>query len=65
MPYRWEVKEGDQWTAMPDNETVEKDYCDPKNTYRYFLQKRKHGIVLQAVSKLKHVKEYAGSAIRD
>ncbi|GLD48158.1 poly [ADP-ribose] [Lates japonicus] len=33
MPYRWEVKEGDQWTALPENEAIEKDYCDPKNTY--------------------------------
>ncbi|KAF3704960.1 Poly [ADP-ribose] polymerase 12 [Channa argus] len=33
MPYRWEVKEGDQWRALPDNEMIEKDYCDPKNTY--------------------------------
>ncbi|XP_040886394.1 protein mono-ADP-ribosyltransferase PARP12 [Toxotes jaculatrix] len=33
MPYRWQVKQGDQWNALPDNETIEKDYCDPKNTY--------------------------------
>ncbi|KAK2858809.1 hypothetical protein Q5P01_003429 [Channa striata] len=33
MPYRWEVKEDDQWTALQDNEMIEKDYCDPKNTY--------------------------------
>ncbi|XP_035466930.1 protein mono-ADP-ribosyltransferase PARP12 isoform X2 [Scophthalmus maximus] len=33
MPYRWEVREGHQWTAMTNNETIEKDYCDPKNTY--------------------------------
>ncbi|XP_026218431.1 WWE and TCCD_inducible_PARP_like domain-containing protein isoform X3 [Anabas testudineus] len=33
MPYRWEVKEGDEWKAMVDNEAIEKDYCDPKNTY--------------------------------
>lgn len=33
MPYRWEVKQDDQWTALPDNEAIEKDYCDPKNTY--------------------------------
>jgi len=35
MPYRWQVLLDDQWTALPDNETIEKDYCDPKNTYRY------------------------------
>ncbi|KAF1372522.1 hypothetical protein PFLUV_G00266380 [Perca fluviatilis] len=35
MPYRWEVREDDQWTALTDNENeaIEKDYCDPKNTY--------------------------------
>lgn len=32
MPYRWQIKQGDQWTAMADNEKIEKDYCDPKNT---------------------------------
>lgn len=35
MPYRWEVKEGDQWMTLPDNEIIEKDYCDPKNINRY------------------------------
>uniref|UniRef100_A0A8C9Z492 Poly [ADP-ribose] polymerase n=1 Tax=Sander lucioperca TaxID=283035 RepID=A0A8C9Z492_SANLU len=35
MPYRWEVREDNQWTALTDNENeaIEKDYCDPKNTY--------------------------------
>ncbi|XP_028251094.1 protein mono-ADP-ribosyltransferase PARP12 isoform X2 [Parambassis ranga] len=33
MPYRWEVQEGDQWTHLPNNETIEKDYCDPQKTY--------------------------------
>ncbi|XP_037552138.1 protein mono-ADP-ribosyltransferase PARP12-like [Nematolebias whitei] len=33
MPYRWQVQEGDRWTALPHNETIEKDYCDPKNTH--------------------------------
>jgi len=36
MPYRWQVQEGDQWTALAGNETIEKDYCDPNNTYRCF-----------------------------
>lgn len=35
MPYRWQVQEGDRWNALPDNETIEKEYCDPSNTYRY------------------------------
>ncbi|XP_061570764.1 protein mono-ADP-ribosyltransferase PARP12-like [Cololabis saira] len=33
MPYRWEVQDGDRWTALPENETIEKDYCDPLNSY--------------------------------
>lgn len=36
MPYRWEMRQDDQWTAMPDNERIERDYCDPKITHRYF-----------------------------
>ncbi|XP_028426863.1 protein mono-ADP-ribosyltransferase PARP12-like [Perca flavescens] len=37
MPYRWEVKEDEQWTALTDNVAIEKYYCDPKNTHRYSL----------------------------
>ncbi|KAL6117010.1 uncharacterized protein ACO6RY_14884 [Pungitius sinensis] len=33
MPYKWEVREDDRWTALPDNEAIEKDYCDPEKTY--------------------------------
>lgn len=38
MPYTWQARVNDQWTAMPNNEAVEKDYCDPVKTYRYSLQ---------------------------
>ncbi|KAK7896316.1 hypothetical protein WMY93_021641 [Mugilogobius chulae] len=34
MPYRWEIKQGGQWTRLTENETIEKDYCDPQKTYR-------------------------------
>ncbi|XDV24263.1 hypothetical protein PO909_028484 [Leuciscus waleckii] len=33
LPYKWEVKEGSEWKALPDNEVIEKDYCDPKSIY--------------------------------
>uniref|UniRef100_A0A8C7XW56 Si:ch73-252i11.1 n=1 Tax=Oryzias sinensis TaxID=183150 RepID=A0A8C7XW56_9TELE len=33
MPYRWQILEGDQWTPLPSNEGIEKDYCDPQNSY--------------------------------
>ncbi|XP_034019423.1 protein mono-ADP-ribosyltransferase PARP12 isoform X2 [Thalassophryne amazonica] len=33
LPYRWELQEGDHWTALPNNESIEKDYCNPENTY--------------------------------
>ncbi|XP_078138058.1 protein mono-ADP-ribosyltransferase PARP12-like [Centroberyx gerrardi] len=33
LPYRWQVRQGQQWTALPDNEEIEKDYCDPAKTY--------------------------------
>ena len=36
MPYRWEIRENNQWVVMAENEKIEKDYCDPENTYRYF-----------------------------
>ena len=37
LPYRWEVRDGRQWVALPNNEEIEKDYCDPKKTYEYVL----------------------------
>uniref|UniRef100_A0A8C2AQM1 Si:ch73-252i11.1 n=1 Tax=Cyprinus carpio TaxID=7962 RepID=A0A8C2AQM1_CYPCA len=33
LPYKWEVKEGLEWKALPDNEAIEKDYCDAATTY--------------------------------
>uniref|UniRef100_A0AAV2IY13 C3H1-type domain-containing protein n=1 Tax=Knipowitschia caucasica TaxID=637954 RepID=A0AAV2IY13_KNICA len=34
MPYRWEIKQDGQWTHMAENESIERDYCVPDNTYR-------------------------------
>ncbi|XP_041636818.1 protein mono-ADP-ribosyltransferase PARP12-like isoform X3 [Cheilinus undulatus] len=33
LPYRWEVNRDGEWTVLADNETIERDYCDPENTY--------------------------------
>uniref|UniRef100_A0A667WUD2 Poly (ADP-ribose) polymerase family, member 12a n=1 Tax=Myripristis murdjan TaxID=586833 RepID=A0A667WUD2_9TELE len=33
LPYRWEVRQGQQWTALTDSEEIERDYCNPKKTY--------------------------------
>ncbi|XP_048124195.1 protein mono-ADP-ribosyltransferase PARP12 isoform X1 [Alosa alosa] len=33
LPYRWEVRDGQSWTALADNESVERDYCNPDNIY--------------------------------
>ncbi|XP_070976970.1 protein mono-ADP-ribosyltransferase PARP12-like [Oncorhynchus clarkii lewisi] len=38
MPYQWEVREGLNWTALQDNEMIEKDYCDPAKTYSRGVQ---------------------------
>uniref|UniRef100_UPI003AABFE8B protein mono-ADP-ribosyltransferase PARP12-like n=1 Tax=Centroberyx gerrardi TaxID=166262 RepID=UPI003AABFE8B len=38
LPYRWQVRQGQQWTALPDNEEIEKDYCDPEKTYSHGSQ---------------------------
>ncbi|XP_055793542.1 protein mono-ADP-ribosyltransferase PARP12-like [Salvelinus fontinalis] len=32
MPYQWEVENGRGWSCIPDNEGVERDYCDPAKT---------------------------------
>ncbi|XP_072528750.1 protein mono-ADP-ribosyltransferase PARP12-like [Salminus brasiliensis] len=33
LPYKWEFKNGDAWAALPNNEEIEKDYCNPAKTY--------------------------------
>ncbi|XP_065129429.1 protein mono-ADP-ribosyltransferase PARP12-like [Paramisgurnus dabryanus] len=33
MPYKWEVRVGDTWTLLPNNEEIERDYCRPSNIY--------------------------------
>ncbi|XP_035640354.1 protein mono-ADP-ribosyltransferase PARP12 [Oncorhynchus keta] len=38
MPYQWEVRKGLNWTALQDNEVIEKDYCDPAKTYSRGVQ---------------------------
>ncbi|XP_070997603.1 protein mono-ADP-ribosyltransferase PARP12-like [Oncorhynchus clarkii lewisi] len=38
MPYQWEVREGLNWTALQNNEVIEKDYCDPAKTYSRGVQ---------------------------
>ncbi|XP_061085901.1 protein mono-ADP-ribosyltransferase PARP12-like isoform X2 [Conger conger] len=38
MPYKWEVRNGDSWTALPDNEEIERDFCDPSNVYSRGVQ---------------------------
>ncbi|XP_041111297.1 protein mono-ADP-ribosyltransferase PARP12 [Polyodon spathula] len=32
MPYKWEVWTGLSWSALPNNEEIEKEFCDPANT---------------------------------
>ncbi|XP_058842381.1 protein mono-ADP-ribosyltransferase PARP12-like [Acipenser ruthenus] len=32
MPYKWEVWAGLSWSALPNNEKIEKEFCDPANT---------------------------------
>ncbi|XP_030633900.1 protein mono-ADP-ribosyltransferase PARP12-like [Chanos chanos] len=33
LPYKWEVMDGQGWAALPDNEEIEKDFCNPAKTY--------------------------------
>ncbi len=42
LPYQWEVKEGSEWKALPDNEAIEKDYCSPARTYRCVKENTLH-----------------------
>ncbi|KAI7792031.1 hypothetical protein IRJ41_020260, partial [Triplophysa rosa] len=29
VPYQWQVTDGCEWKTLPDNEAVERDYCNP------------------------------------
>eukprot|EP00063_Salmo_salar_P034036 XP_014008871.1 PREDICTED: poly [ADP-ribose] polymerase 12-like [Salmo salar] len=33
MPYKWEVKDGQTWSALPENEVIERDFCDPSTIH--------------------------------
>uniref|UniRef100_A0A674B1K8 Protein mono-ADP-ribosyltransferase PARP12-like n=1 Tax=Salmo trutta TaxID=8032 RepID=A0A674B1K8_SALTR len=33
MPYKWEVKDGQTWSALPENEVIERDFCDPSKIH--------------------------------
>uniref|UniRef100_A0A4W5LQP6 Poly (ADP-ribose) polymerase family, member 12a n=1 Tax=Hucho hucho TaxID=62062 RepID=A0A4W5LQP6_9TELE len=38
MPYKWEVKDGQTWSALPENEAIERDFCDPSKIHRYSIE---------------------------
>ncbi|KAL2076616.1 hypothetical protein ACEWY4_027788 [Coilia grayii] len=29
MPYQWQIKTGNTWTDLPNNEDIERDFCNP------------------------------------
>ncbi|KAM9402304.1 protein mono-ADP-ribosyltransferase PARP12-like isoform 2-T2 [Salvelinus alpinus] len=33
MPYKWEVNDGKTWSALPENEAIERDFCDPSKIH--------------------------------
>ncbi|XP_064877644.1 mucin-2-like isoform X2 [Oncorhynchus nerka] len=33
MPYKWEVNDGQTWSALPANEEIERDFCDPSKIH--------------------------------
>ncbi|XP_052348343.1 protein mono-ADP-ribosyltransferase PARP12-like isoform X2 [Oncorhynchus keta] len=33
MPYKWEVNGGQTWSALPENEAIERDFCDPSKIH--------------------------------
>lgn len=34
LPYKWEVELDEVWIDLPDNEVIERDYCDPAKIHR-------------------------------
>ncbi|XP_076862538.1 protein mono-ADP-ribosyltransferase PARP12-like isoform X2 [Brachyhypopomus gauderio] len=33
LPYKWEGRDGKSWKVLPDNEEVERAFCDPTKSY--------------------------------
>ncbi|KAM9468199.1 uncharacterized protein Hap1MRO34_014864 [Clarias gariepinus] len=33
LPYKWEQRHGESWNLLPDNEEVERAFCDPSKTH--------------------------------
>ncbi|XP_052316350.1 msx2-interacting protein-like isoform X3 [Oncorhynchus keta] len=58
MPYKWEVNDGQTWSALPANEEIERDFCDPSKIHsegseRVRFDSMSHG--LQEVRRLSTV----------
>ncbi|GAA6100196.1 protein mono-ADP-ribosyltransferase PARP12-like isoform X3 [Tachysurus ichikawai] len=38
LPYKWEVELDEVWIDLPDNEVIERDYCDPAKIHSVGLE---------------------------
>ncbi|KAK2832484.1 hypothetical protein Q7C36_015946 [Tachysurus vachellii] len=38
LPYKWEVEVDEVWIDLPDNEVIERDYCDPAKIHSVGLE---------------------------
>ncbi|XP_063073641.1 protein mono-ADP-ribosyltransferase PARP12-like isoform X2 [Engraulis encrasicolus] len=38
MPYLWQVRSGDTWSDLENNEDIERDYCNPDHITTFSLQ---------------------------
>ncbi|KAI4891780.1 hypothetical protein NFI96_017338 [Prochilodus magdalenae] len=55
MPYKWEVEMNEVWTDLPDNEAIERDYCDPNKTYSVGLNPVRFDTMTQGSNRVRRV----------
>ncbi|XP_017538418.1 protein mono-ADP-ribosyltransferase PARP12-like isoform X1 [Pygocentrus nattereri] len=55
MPYKWEVEVDQVWTYLPDNEAIERDYCNPVKTYSVGIEPVRFDTMTQGFRRVRRV----------
>ncbi|XP_035604913.1 protein mono-ADP-ribosyltransferase PARP12-like isoform X1 [Oncorhynchus keta] len=55
MPYQWEVENGCGWSLIPDNEGIERDYCDPAKTESHGIPPVNFILMIRGHSKVRRL----------
>ncbi|XP_035604918.1 protein mono-ADP-ribosyltransferase PARP12-like isoform X1 [Oncorhynchus keta] len=55
MPYQWEVENGLGWSCIPENEGIERDYCDPAKTESHGIPPVNFILMIRGHSKVRRL----------